>query len=157
MTRRSLLVTVFDRTYSYIGRSPLTGILLTMETGSLTELAASSDLTFFPIWPDRKVGRVISGLILAKLYRNSLLVVLNTRIRIPSSRGHHENTALAVELSTSLRSNSGGRISGQNPRLDRNVDTWVASPTEIVESQETWSDRDIRKASEDAKVRPIDH
>ncbi|KAK1219241.1 hypothetical protein PQX77_018048 [Marasmius sp. AFHP31] len=132
-------------------------ILLTMETGSLTALAASSDLTFFLIWPDRKVGHVIPGLILAKLYCNSLLVILNTRIRIPGSRGYHENTALAVELSTGLRSNSGGRISGRNSRMDRNVDTWVASPTEIVVSQETWTDRDHRKGSEDAKVQPIDH
>ncbi|KAL0061396.1 hypothetical protein AAF712_011797 [Marasmius tenuissimus] len=119
-------------------------ILLTMETGTVTALAATFDLIFFLIWPDRD-GHVILGLNLAKLYCNSLLVILNSRIKIPGARGYEENTALMLELSTGFRTNFtsnlsagvqdtglGGRVTGNQNHIPR---------TEVLVSREAWSDR----------------
>ncbi|KAJ8087668.1 hypothetical protein PM082_006503 [Marasmius tenuissimus] len=135
-------------------------ILLTMETGTVTALAATFDLIFFLIWPDRD-GHVILGLNLAKLYCNSLLVILNSRIKIPGARGYEENTALMLELSTGFRTNFtsnlsagvqdtglGGRVTGNQNHIPR---------TEVLVSREAWSDRvgDV-KDMKDSKMRPID-
>ncbi|KAL0575670.1 hypothetical protein V5O48_006302 [Marasmius crinis-equi] len=65
-------------------------IIVTMETGVLTALAATADLIIFLGFPKLDV-HITFTLSLAKLYSNSLLVILNTRLNIPGSRGYKPN------------------------------------------------------------------
>ncbi|KAJ8091684.1 hypothetical protein PM082_020919 [Marasmius tenuissimus] len=62
-------------------------IRLTMETGSLTAVIAVVDLILFVKFPAQDY-HICPAITLAKLYSNSLLVVFNSRMRIPNSRGH---------------------------------------------------------------------
>ena len=109
-------------------------IILTMETGTLTgrlpwashfstpqglignhlcqALAATADLVIFLGFPQLDV-HITFTLTLAKLYSNSLLVALNSRVRIPGSRGY-KPTSLATNASadwnfTSIGLSSVGR------------------------------------------------
>ncbi|KAL0573130.1 hypothetical protein V5O48_008833 [Marasmius crinis-equi] len=60
-------------------------IRLTMETGSLTATIAFVDLVLYLNFPDNAY-HITPALALAKLYSNSLMVVLNSR---PGARNHH--------------------------------------------------------------------
>ncbi|EEB96118.1 hypothetical protein MPER_04802 [Moniliophthora perniciosa FA553] len=75
-------------------------IRLTMETGSLTAAVALVDLLLFLVFPNDDF-HIVPALTLAKLYSNSLLVVFNSRLRIPHARG---------DDSESIPSASGGHI-----------------------------------------------
>ncbi|KAK7052973.1 hypothetical protein VNI00_004293 [Paramarasmius palmivorus] len=75
-------------------------IRLTMETGSLTAAVALVDLIVFLVLPDDNY-HIVPALVLAKLYSNSLLVVFNSRLRIPHARGND---------SESVPTASGGHI-----------------------------------------------
>ncbi|ESK91204.1 hypothetical protein Moror_2924 [Moniliophthora roreri MCA 2997] len=67
-------------------------IRLTMETGSLTAAIALVDLILFLVFPNDDF-HIVPALTLAKLYSNSLLVVFNSRLRIPHARGNDSESA----------------------------------------------------------------
>ncbi|KAK1219239.1 hypothetical protein PQX77_018046 [Marasmius sp. AFHP31] len=70
-------------------------IILTMETGALTALATTVDIIILLGFPKQTV-HITFTLTLAKLYSNSLLVVLNTRLVIPGSRGFRGASAFVT-------------------------------------------------------------
>ncbi|KAJ8087667.1 hypothetical protein PM082_006502 [Marasmius tenuissimus] len=80
-------------------------IILTMETGALTALATTVDIIILLGFPKQTV-HVTFTLTLAKLYSNSLLVVLNTRLVIPGSRGFRGASAFV----TSSHRGGGGTL-----------------------------------------------
>ncbi|OSD00958.1 hypothetical protein PYCCODRAFT_1468921 [Trametes coccinea BRFM310] len=61
-------------------------VRLVVETGTLTALAATIDITLFLAFPHNAYHGTVA-LTLAKLYSNSLLVLFNSRIRIVGGRG----------------------------------------------------------------------
>ncbi|KAJ8087684.1 hypothetical protein PM082_006519 [Marasmius tenuissimus] len=120
-------------------------IILTMETGTLTALAATADLIIFLGFPQLDV-HVTFTLSLAKLYSNSLLVALNTRVRIPGSRGYKPNSAFVSNGSGDGNFNSIGLNSMGRSRWDARTGEGARGgedrPATIVITQQsiTWDD-----------------
>lgn len=78
-------------------------VQLIVETGMLTALMATIDLILFMAFPHTAYHAAIA-LTLAKLYSNSMLVILNSRIRIIGGRNPIPGDTIAVDVSGSYRS-----------------------------------------------------
>lgn len=79
-----------------------TVIRLTIETGTVTALAAIIDLVFFV---SQKNGlHQVSGVILGKLYTNTLLVLFNNRMLMTSRESNQSDMPLAGHMT--LRNSS---------------------------------------------------
>lgn len=77
-------------------------VQLIVETGMLTALMATIDLILFMAFPHTAYHAAIA-LTLAKLYSNSMLVILNSRIRIIGGRNPIPGDTIAVDMSTGYR------------------------------------------------------
>ncbi|KAJ7639929.1 hypothetical protein B0H17DRAFT_886015, partial [Mycena rosella] len=67
-------------------------IRLSIETGSITALATLCALVLFNTFPD-KLYYITPGIILPKLYANTMFAVLNARIQILGARGTYETSS----------------------------------------------------------------
>ena len=98
-------------------------------------MAATIDLILFLVFPDTSYHATVA-LTLAKLYSNSMLVILNSRIRIVGGRNsssRSDNTF--IELGT-----SGRHPVRFAPRSVGDVTTFGTVGVHVQE--ETWVDRD---------------
>ncbi|CDO78113.1 hypothetical protein BN946_scf184611.g5 [Trametes cinnabarina] len=121
-------------------------VRLVIETGTLTALAATIDITLFLAFPHNSYHGCVA-LTLAKLYSNSLLVLFNSRIRIVGGRGMDPllsgdsfasvlpktqpgGSSRKVNLST--RTQLASNISG----VHVHEQTWIATDPESIELKE---------------------
>ncbi|KAJ8087642.1 hypothetical protein PM082_006476 [Marasmius tenuissimus] len=141
-------------------------IILTMETGSLTALAATADLIIFMGFPQLDV-HITFTLTLAKLYSNSLLVSLNARVKIPGSRGYKGNSPFVTNGSSDWNftsiglSSTSGRSRWDTRTGDSRGTHGENAPGAIVITQQsiTWDDSHHDNGTgdhvENTKTRPI--
>ncbi|KLO08560.1 hypothetical protein SCHPADRAFT_1000869 [Schizopora paradoxa] len=132
-------------------RLPATHALITklvrviVETGCLTAVSATIQMALFISLREKPYFTCI-GLALAKLYSNSLLAILNSRIRI---EGVHSSPGAQVSAGSSFafyeRSANGRRSALPFPRLDGNGPHIV--DVRIQRQTETWTDDNKSKAS----------
>ncbi|KAJ7640577.1 hypothetical protein B0H17DRAFT_1339278 [Mycena rosella] len=78
-------------------------IRLSIETGSVTALATLSALVLFNAFPDRPYY-LTPGIIIPKLYANTMFAVLNARIRILGARGTYAISSDMMSIPSHLRS-----------------------------------------------------
>ncbi|KAJ6528795.1 hypothetical protein DFH09DRAFT_157761 [Mycena vulgaris] len=91
-------------------------IRLTIETGSLTTLVVLAGLALFLAFPDRNYYATAAAIV-PKLYANSILVVLNSRIQMLGSRGALTSSMDAISAPSYLRNTeTDGGASNRAPR-----------------------------------------
>lgn len=98
-----------------------------METGSLTAAVAALDLLLFLLLPEKDY-HITPALSLSKFYSNSLLVIFNSRLHIPGSRGVDSESSRNVNVGLGGVTSRGG--SSNQPqrggiRLDVENSIWV--------------------------------
>jgi len=74
-------------------------IRIIVETGCLTAVAATLLAVLFFAFPDKTYFTCV-GLVLAKLYSNSFLVILNTRVEIVGGRNQVSRVAMGNSIAT---------------------------------------------------------
>jgi len=114
---------------------------LTIETGSLTAVTALATLILFIVLPQRIYYSTLAT-ILEKLYANSILAVLNSRIKIVGGRGTHPSDV--DEMISAVRFN-------HSTVAHRECE----QPSVVAISREVFSDLDGRfemKAMSDSRV-----
>ncbi|KAJ6543515.1 hypothetical protein DFH09DRAFT_1390601 [Mycena vulgaris] len=108
-------------------------IRLTIETGSLTALAALATLSLSLAFPNRNYYLTPAAL-LPKLYANCILVVLNARIQIVGGRGTYTSSTDVISAP----------IYFQNSEPDRGVSNPDSRPSHVVTiNREVFSDGDV--------------
>ncbi|KAJ6503135.1 hypothetical protein DFH09DRAFT_1440430 [Mycena vulgaris] len=108
-------------------------IRLTIETGSLTALAALATLSLSLAFPNRNYYLTPAAL-LPKLYANCILVVLNARIQIVGGRGTYTSSTDVISAP----------IYFQNSEPDRGVLNPDSRPSHVVTiNREVFSDGDV--------------
>ncbi|KAJ6580110.1 hypothetical protein DFH09DRAFT_1444531 [Mycena vulgaris] len=83
----STVDSAFRRTRVFLSKL----IRLTIETGSATALATLTSLTLFYAFPDRNYN-FVSSFIIPTLYANTILAILNARLRIVGGRGTYPSS-----------------------------------------------------------------
>ncbi|TFY79387.1 hypothetical protein EWM64_g4623 [Hericium alpestre] len=106
-------------------------IRLTIETGTVTALFAVMDIVFF--LAAHNGLHQVSGVILAKLYSNSLLVIFNNRVFMMSKSFHaHGGIPMHVEFeSRSAPSRSSRLVFGTNPHAIDRADSAFSGQTSV--------------------------
>ncbi|KAI8980782.1 hypothetical protein BD414DRAFT_493265 [Trametes punicea] len=121
-------------------------VRLIIETGILTALAATIDITLFLAFPHNAYHGCIA-LTLAKLYSNSLLVLFNSRIRIVGGRGMDASQPSELYASVLPKSQPGttartvnfnphAQASGTLNGVQIHEQTWVATDSDSIELKE---------------------
>ncbi|KLO06629.1 hypothetical protein SCHPADRAFT_683320 [Schizopora paradoxa] len=105
-------------------------IRLVVETGCLTAFSATSAIVLYFAFPHNTYFGTL-GLILAKLYSNSLLVIFNSRLRIVDGRSDMTDSILILKQ---------GRENG-SPLRD--IHTVNLGEREIRSEAKAWSDTDV--------------
>jgi len=109
-----------------------------VETGCLTAISAIIQLALFIWLPDKPYFTCI-GLALAKLYSNSLLAILNSRIRLEGS--HNAPSAQVVRGSSLAFYERGGRRTAL-PYAREDENTTHVVDVRIQQHTETWIETD---------------
>ncbi|KAF7352173.1 hypothetical protein MVEN_01180500 [Mycena venus] len=112
--------TGFRRTHALVTRL----IRLTVETGSLTAVVAVINLALLFAFPT-KLYFVTGGLVLPKLYANTIYVILNARFHIVGGRGYSSSTMMSTPLDFRLNGPSGS--SGTDGGLEMKASVRVRS------------------------------
>ncbi|KAF8133565.1 hypothetical protein K438DRAFT_1739065 [Mycena galopus ATCC 62051] len=113
-------------------------VRLTIETGSLTALAAVINLTLFFAFPDRTYYTVPAAL-MPKLYANSILIILNARFQIVGGRATYASAMDVMSTPTYLRNtetDAGTRNHGSQPSHWVTIDREVMSDGVVDEKIE---------------------
>ncbi|KAJ7309481.1 hypothetical protein DFH08DRAFT_1088243 [Mycena albidolilacea] len=113
-------------------------VRLTIETGSLTALAAVINLTLFFAFPDRTYYTVPAAL-MPKLYANSILIILNARFQIIGGRTTYASAMDVMSTPTYLRNTEtygGTRNHGSQPSHWVTIDREVMSDGVVDEQVE---------------------
>ncbi|KAF7339009.1 hypothetical protein MVEN_01977100 [Mycena venus] len=110
---------------------------LIIETGTFTAVVALSNVALYLAFPDRSYFTTPGG-ILPKLYANTILVVLNSRIAIVGGRGSDTTSGTTSSRSYRRTATANGEFDSQQPSLAivsirRNVFTSEADLHEGVE------------------------
>ncbi|KAJ7626097.1 hypothetical protein FB45DRAFT_796255 [Roridomyces roridus] len=126
--------TGFRRTHALVVRL----IRLTIETGSITAAIALINLALFFTFPDRPYFFTV-GVLLPKLYANTMLAVLNSRFVIVGGRGY---TDTATHQSLTFRD---GEITGAGDGVTM---TTNSRPPVVTITREIFSDRELSEIIE---------
>ncbi|KAJ7914524.1 hypothetical protein B0H13DRAFT_1611449, partial [Mycena leptocephala] len=105
-------------------------IRLTVETGTITAIAAIMDLLFF--LKAHNALHQVTGVILCKIYSNALLVLFNNRLVMANASGTTVHTSQSLAFRAASRSQH---------------ETWNSRPTVLLDSMElqTSRSRDARE------------
>jgi len=114
-------------------------VRLVVETGCLTALAATIDVTLFLSFKHQSYHACVA-LTLAKLYSNSLMVIFNSRLRIVDGR----NSTTTTITDSSVSFNRKSRLSGRQTLVHFNGAGQPPSASlgqvQVRKELETWSD-----------------
>jgi hypothetical protein len=111
-------------------------VRLTIETGSLTAAVATVDIILFLSFPHNNY-HTAPALTLAKLYTNTLVLILNSRIRIVGGRESSQSGELFGLRTTKLTASTFSNVTGPPPiHVNPGQNT-----TDVSVRKETWTDR----------------
>jgi hypothetical protein len=105
-------------------------VRLIVETGMLTAMTATIDLILFMVFPHTAYHAAVA-LTLAKLYSNSMLVILNSRLTIPGGRNGGTD-AITIDVSSH----------GRPKFATRRTETTLTSVPGVHIQEQTWVSSD---------------